>query len=272
MTHAFQGIQANNRKEFFMLLVTSLQAVFIGAFVSLFSIGSHVLFLQAWYPENLPQAFVISGVFGTAIFSVYSYLNSRISFRSLAAFWLFILFGLNAAFFIFYDLLVPLQFFGIPLMLPYTLCIPMIFLVMLITRRVSLDVFSPWQYRKYGIIIRSSFIGGIIGASYALVAALYISWDILLILAFSTAFMGLSFFIQLIINRHHKRSGLFPQPSRRIPLRSKFYEIFYTRYTLLLLIFVLLSAVAGFLIHYHFVAETRINFSNSLGLAKFFGV
>jgi hypothetical protein len=147
----------------------------------------------------------------------------------------------------------------------------MIFLVMLITRRVSLDIFSPWQYRKYGIIIRSSFIGGIIGASYALVAALYISWDILLILAFSTAFIGLSFFIQLIINRHHKRSGLFPQPSRRAPLRSKFYEIFYTRYTLLLLIFVLLSAVAGFLIHYHFVAETRINFSNSIGLAKFFG-
>ena len=54
-------------------------------------------------------------------------------------------------------------------------------------------------------------------------------------------------------------------------LRSRFYELFYTRYTLLLVAFVLLSAITGFILHYHFVAETRANYPNTIGLAKFFG-
>ncbi len=35
--------------------------------------------------------------------------------------------------------------------------------------------------------------------------------------------------------------------------------------------FVLLSAITGFILHYHFVAETRANYPNTIGLAKFFG-
>ena len=38
-----------------------------------------------------------------------------------------------------------------------------------------------------------------------------------------------------------------------------------------MLTFVLLSALVGFIIHYHFVTETRFNFPHTIGLAKFFG-
>jgi hypothetical protein len=47
--------------------------------------------------------------------------------------------------------------------------------------------------------------------------------------------------------------------------------MFYSKYTLLLLTFVLLSAIAGFILHYHFLTETFINYPNTIGLAKFFG-
>ena len=271
MTHSFSGVHVNNRQEFFMLFITSLQAVFMGAFLSLFTIGSHVLFLQSWYPENLPQAFVISGIFGIVLFTVYSYLNSRIRFRLFSAFWLFFIFIVNTILFIFFDTLVPIEFLGIPLMLPFTLSIPISFLIMLLYRRLALDVFSPHQQRSFNTSIRTAFIAGIILSSYALTVALYISWDILLILAASSAFMGIAFILQLFINNNHRNSPVFPQQSKRSALRSKFYEVFYTRYTLLLLSFAVLSAVVGFIIHYHFVAETRLNYPNTIGLAKFFG-
>ena len=88
-----------------MLLVTSLQAVFIGAFISLFTIGSHVLFLQSWVPENIPQAFLISGIIGVLLFSVYSYFNSRINFRTFTLIWFLISFVDKPALYIFYDTL-----------------------------------------------------------------------------------------------------------------------------------------------------------------------
>ena len=271
MVHSFQGVHFNNRQEFFMLLATSLQAVFIGAFISLFTIGSHVLFLQSWLPENIPQAFLISGAIGVLMFSIYSYFNSRVNFRTFALIWFLISFVGNTALYIFYDTLVQARVLGIPLMMPFSLNAPVAFLVMLLLRRTTLDVFKPFQQRRFTIITRTAFIGGIVAASYALVGALYVSWDILLILAFSSAFIGIAFILQIIINVHHRNSGAFIQPVKRTPLRSKFYEIFYTRYTLLLLTFVVLSALVGFVIHFHFVSETRFNYPDTIGLAKFFG-
>ena len=149
MVHSFPGVHFNNRQEFFMLLATSLQAVFIGAFISLFTIGSHVLFLQSWVPGNIPQAFIISGVIGILIFSAYSYFNSRVNFRSFILGWLFLLFVCTILLYIFYDTLVDLRVFGIPLMMPFSLNIPVAFLIMLLFRRLPMDIFTPYQHRRF---------------------------------------------------------------------------------------------------------------------------
>jgi HEAT repeat protein len=272
MRHSFAGVHFQNRQEIIMLLATSLQAVFIGAFISLFSIGSHVLFLQSWKPEDLPLAFILSGIAGIGIFALYSFFNSRTNFRLFSVLWMFLLFITSLSLFAFYDSFVHFRMFGIPFMLPFTLAIPFSFLVMILFRRLTLDVFSPSQHRRFNVVVRSALITGIIGASYALVGALYIRWDILFIIAASSGFIGLALLIQLFINTFHRSSGAFQQPAKRTaPLRSRFYEIFYTRYTFLLVTFVVLSAVTGFIIHYQFVSQTRLNYPNTIGLAMFFG-
>jgi AAA family ATP:ADP antiporter len=271
MNYTFSGVHVRNRQEAFMLAVTSLQSVLSGAFISLFFIGSHVLFLQSWVPENLPHAFILSGIVGTLLFSVYSYFNSRINFRVSTALWLLFLTVVNAGLFFFYDNIFHLSVLNIPLMLPFTLCIPFLFLVTLLLRRSTLDLFTPGQHRRFYGMIRTSFVAGIIGASYALVPAFYFEWDIMLILGASAGSIMLTFLLQLVINQHHHSSGAFPQPKRISPLRSKFWELFYTRYTLMLLAFVVLSSVVGYMVHYHFIVETRLNYSNEIGLARFFG-
>jgi AAA family ATP:ADP antiporter len=272
MRNSFLGTHVNNRQEIFMLTFVSLQTFFIGAFTSLFTIGSHVLFLQLWEPAKIPQAFVTSGLIGIGLFSLYSYFANRTNFRRFTFWCLSILFATNLILFIFYDAFAHYELFGFPLMFPFTLNIPFIFLVMVLFRRSISLIFTPDQHRRLYPVIRTALITGIVGASYALVGALYIHWDILLITAGSALFIGLASFMQLFVNYFHFTAGTFPQPPKRTTLlRPRFYELFYTRYTLLLVAFVMVSAIVGFIIHYHFISETRFNYSHTIGLAKFFG-
>jgi AAA family ATP:ADP antiporter len=272
MRYSFLGTHVYNRREIIMLLLVSMQALFIGAFISLFSIGSHVLFLQSWTPERIPQAFIISGIVGIGLLSVYSYFANRTSFRAFTFWSLFILFITNLFLYIFYDDIAHFQLYGIPLMLPFILCIPFSFMVMVLFRRSVANILSPEQHRRFFPLMRTALIAGIIGSSYALVVALFIHWDILLITAGSAFFIGMASIMQLLVNYFHRVAGTFPQPIKhKAQLRSKFYEMFYTRYTFLLVAFVVVSAMVGFVIHYYFISGTRLNYPSTIGLAKFFG-
>jgi hypothetical protein len=272
MRNSLFGLQFNNRQEIFMLVLVSLQALFIGAFAALFMIGSHVLFFQLWDPGKVPMAFIISGLLGIGVFSLYSYSVNRTNFRRLTVFILLFVFLANLLLFLFYDAIAHFALLEFPVMLPFTLAIPFTFIVLLIFRRSVTGIYTPSQHRRFYPLIRTSLMAGMVTASYALVIALYINFDVLLITGGSALFIGLALVLQIIMNQYHRTSGAFPQVSRRpMQLRSKFYEFFYSKYTLLLLAFVMLSAITGFILHYHFITVTRFNYPNTIGLAKFFG-
>jgi ATP:ADP antiporter, AAA family len=272
MKNSFLGTIARNSQEVFILMFTALQAFFIGCFTSLFSIGAHVLFLQSWEPVSLPQAFLLSGMWGMLLFTLYTFLSSRMSLKAFTLGGMSILFLLSLALYLKYDDIVNFQISGIPLMFPFALAIPFTFIALIMFRRWVRNILTPYQHRQMYPIIRSSLMAGIIFSSYALVGSLYIHWDMLLIIAGSAFSVGMAAILQLTMNLFYRSSGSFSHKSKRITLlRSKFYELFYTRFTLLLVLFVLISALTGFILHFHFVAETRANYPNTIGLAKFFG-
>lgn len=255
-----------------MLLFTALQALMIGAFVALFTTGSHVLFFQSWDSGMISTAFIISGFFGILLFSAYSFLVNRTSFRGFVFYALFLVFIINLLLFLFYDAISGFSLFGIPVMLPFTLTFPLTFMVLLLFRKSMAQIYTPRQHRYSYPFIRTALMAGIVMASYLLVLALFIHFDMLLITAGSALFIGLAALLQLLINHYQRTSGAFPLIVRRPTiLRSKFYEMFYSKYTLLLLAFVILSAMVGFMLHYHFISMTRLNYPNTIGLAKFFG-
>jgi len=272
MKHSFLGTNVHNRQEVFMLMFTSLQAFFIGGFSSLFSIGAHVLFLQTWQPSSIPLAYILSGTWGIILFSIYSILTSRIKLSVFSFSGLLLVFILNLALFLNYDSIVDYQISGMPMMFPFVLAIPLTFLVLMLFRRSIRSIFTSDQHRRLYPMIRSCLMAGIILSSYILVGSLYINWDVLLILASSAAFIGIATVLQLPVNVLHSiPCGFAPVAKRTNLLRSKFYELLYTRYTLLLLLLVLISAITGFILHYHFVVHTQANYTNTIGLAKFFG-
>lgn len=272
MKHSFLGTTVHNRQEVFMLVFTALQAFFIGGFSSLFSIGAHVLFLQSWQPSSIPLAYILSGAWGIILFSIYSMLTSRTKLAVFTFSSLFLVFILNLALFLNYDSIVNYQISGVPMMFPFVLAIPLAFLVLVLFRRSIRSIFTPDQHRRLYPLIRSCLMAGIILSSYFLVGSLYINWDILLILASSAAFIGIATVLQFPVNLLHSIPCKFASVTKRTNLlRSKFYELLYTRYTFLLLLFVLISALTGFILHYHFVVHTQANYTHTIGLAKFFG-
>jgi hypothetical protein len=266
------GIRKNNSREILMLVLISLQALCIGAFIALFTIGSHVLFFQSWEPAKIPMAYIISGIIGLILFSLYSFFINRTRPGSFVFFSLLTILVINFLLFRFYNKISGFTLNGIPVMLPFTLAIPVSFLVMILFRRSLAALFTPRQHKNLYPYIRTALVAGIIGASYMLVGALLINFDILMITGASALFIALATFLQVFIHFYHRFSGAFAKyPRRPAILRSRFYEMFYSKYTLLLLAFVLISAVIGFIVHYHFIAQTRLNYPNTIGLAKFFG-
>jgi hypothetical protein len=262
----------HNRQEIVMLILTSWQAFVMGAFISLFTIGAHVLYFQTWDASRLPLAFLLSGILGIVLFSAYAFLVNRLHLKYFGVIAQAMIFVLVFGVYEFYDTLANLHIFGIPLFLPFSLALPLIMMTALLHRRHLNLIFTPRQHRSFYPYIRTSFMAGIVVASYCLVGALFFDFDVVRIIEAGAVCSGIVALLQVIINRYHRSTGIFSRSLKKhVQLRSRFHEMFYSKYTLLLLGFVLVSAVTGFLLHYHFISGTRLNYPNTIGLAKFFG-
>ncbi|MBN2481441.1 MAG: MFS transporter [Bacteroidales bacterium] len=272
MKRSFLGIDLYNRKEAGMLTITSLQAFFIGAFFTLFYTGSHVLFIQSFTIEEFPKALIVSGIIGMILLFAYSYLSSRIPVRLFVITNLCLVLIINILLFAYYDRLTSTRLYGFFHLLPFAFVFPLTVLTILTFRRSFRTIFRPDQNKRFYPLIQTSFMAGIIVTSYALVGVMFFTWDVLYILAASIVFIALAALLQLFINMLHKYSESFSHvPRRPLVLRSKFYEFFYSRHTLLLALFVLISGVTGFIVHFYFIKETHVNIPNTISMARFFG-
>ncbi len=266
-------VNADQRKERNMLVLVSFEAFFIGAFVALFLIGSHALFFQSHSIDQLPQALVISGIFGVLYFSLYTFLSTRISFRYFDLLNLAVIFILTGMLYYFYDSLVQFTLFDISPLLPLTLTFPLIYLVFLTFNHTVRNIYTPLQNRKYNPFIQGAHSWGIILASFTLVGMLYFAyWDILNILAASAVFIGIAMALQIAVLYYNRKAGVFPKPAKYTSgLHSKSYELLYSKFTFILLLFVLVSSISGFIFHFSFIEEMYLYDSSTVGMAKFLG-
>ena len=71
-----------------MLLI--FQSIFLGIFYGTFDISASAMFLEVFEASMIPKAFLVSGVVGIVMTSIYSWLQSRIKFSFFAVFNLFL--------------------------------------------------------------------------------------------------------------------------------------------------------------------------------------
>ena len=257
------------KREILILLLCILQAMLVGAFIGGFDISVHAIFLKSYSYLEIPRAFIIAGIMGMFLFLVYTFFSTRLSFR------LFILINYIILFFSAFAVyfISDLEYSKDLILYGYALLFPLNIIAFLNFWRSMREIFTPSQTKRLFIFLQIAFYGGIVAASYGIILFLFQTRIVEYITLLSSVGMLLVILIQLILNPLHKYSKIFYHKLKRVnPLRSKFIELFYTRYTILLLLFVLLSSVIGFVVHYNFIAATRDNYPDIVGFSKFLGL
>jgi hypothetical protein len=269
MKSTFINTSGVKPSEFFIFSLSCAQALLIGAFLIVFDIGAHILFFQSYDSAMIPLAYVISAGMGMIYMWIYTFLSNRINFRIfILSNYFVILIVLSALYF--YEPLMKATVFGLPLLMPLSLMFPLTIIVLLIYRRLMRNLYTPFQNRRLIPYIRASQITGMVTASLLLLTLFYLDWDRYLILLASIGLMALIIGLQMIMNVVHRFSPVLYHPLKKLnPIRSKFFELFYSRYTLLLLGFVIVSTIIGYLLHYEFITLAWLNFPNLAGFAKF---
>ncbi len=262
-------------KELIMVILTSLQAICIGTFLASFDIGSHAIFLDTFQTDQIPMAFIVSGLFGVIIMSFYTFFSSRVSFRLFTVF-NYLIIGITTIFIFYYAEfyeLIKLSAFGYPLMIQFTLMFPINIIVLLSFWHSINSIYISGQNKRILPYIKLAHIGGMVLGSWGIILFLFKSWNLELIILGSAISIFIALFLQFLINPIHKYSKTFLQQSRKFaPIRSKFYEFFYSKYTFLVILFVILSALIGMIIHYNFIAMVRDSYPMIVGFAKFLGL
>ncbi len=257
------------KREIFLLLLLMSQAVFIGIFFGGFDISMHAIFFDAHSIEKIPLAFIVSGVAGLVIFTLYTFFSTRFPFKFFVLCNYFVALATTSAIFYFSAIEFNSDLTGIG----FALMFPLNILVFLNFWRNAREILTPSQTKRLIKYIQLGFYGGIVGISYGLILYLYTSDNIHMILFGSILCLAAGIAVQFLINLTHRFSPRFLHKQKKInPLHSRFTELFYTRYTFLLFLFVVLSSLIGYILHFNFIISTRLSYPGILGFTKFLGL
>ena len=71
-------------KEKISVLLFLIQSVFLGIFYGAFDVGAHALFLNVYPASMIPKAYVVSGIAGIILTTIYARIQSKYKFSFLA--------------------------------------------------------------------------------------------------------------------------------------------------------------------------------------------
>ncbi len=253
------------RDEVLSVSLFMFQSVFLGIFLGAFDVGANTLFLKAFDSSMISKAFAISGLIGIGLTSLYSYFQGRIIFSRLS------IFNLLGVFLITFLLRFGYYFtdskwlaFGLFVMMGPLNIVALVGFWGTVSR-----IFDLRQGKRIFGIIDTGQVVGVILSSWAvpfLVASGFKTNNLLYISAIS---IFISFIIQLFI------SSSFPDKLKEKVTKeqkeSRFSDTMKMPYVRTMAIFVVLSMLVAFFVHYLFLAVAKSRFENSDELAKFLG-
>ncbi|MFW6218876.1 MAG: hypothetical protein ACOC3S_02025 [Bacteroidota bacterium] len=248
------------------VLLFILQSIFIGVFYGAFDVGAHALFLDIYHPEDIPRAYVVSGVAGIILTSLYTMFQSRIKFSRFASF--------NLLFVVLVTLFLRLGLGAVPknilVFIVLVMMGPLNILAMLGFWGSVGRIFTLRQGKRLFGLIDTGQIVGIIVGTYTIPILLslgYDTWDLLIIAAGSIL---VAMLFQLVIAGRYSSGTNVPivAVSKK---RDNFFSLLKSRYVILMSVFVVLSVITAFFIQYSFLAVSKINYPDTISLAQFLG-
>jgi ATP:ADP antiporter, AAA family len=244
----------------------SAQSVFLGIFAGALDVGANALFLEAYSADLMPRAFMISGAVGILFTSAYTFLQKRIQFRLFTILNLLVVIVLTGGLRLGYNYtddsrvtFALLVFMG-----------PLIIVSMLGFWGTAGRYFTLREGKRlFGIIDTGSVVGMIL-AFYAVPVLVRFRFKVYDTLLIGLVSLLLALLFQVIVLNKH-RILTVPASSEFKQRSSGFLGVFKKRYTSMMALFVIISVIAAFFIHYSFMWATEANYPDSRELTSFLG-
>ena len=268
------NIEKNEEKSVILLIT---QSVFLGIFYGSFEVVANTLFLKTFDSSLIPNAYLVSGIIGIIMTSIFSEFQKRISFSKLTLLNLFTISLITASLFFGFEFLsTKVVVFVIFLMLG-----PLNIVALLGFWGTVSRIFTLRQGKRiYGIIDMGQIIG-IIAVSYSIPLILnYLqsTKGILLISAISIVVAFLfQFIIQIYFNLNVSQEEGELEEKEEIEGKGKkknvgFFKLLKDKYVLYMSLFVIFSMIVAFFVTYSFLVVTNNKYPAEADLAKYLGV
>ena len=249
------------------VLVLIFQSVFIGIFYGTFDISAHTLFLDVYPANMIPKAYIISGLAGIIMTSVYSFFQSRIRFSVFAVINLFFVAGMTLLMRLGY--IVSSQervVFAIFIMMG-----PLNILALLGFWGTVGRIFTLRQGKRLFGLIDSGQIIGIIISSYAIPVLLSFHFETRDLLFISAVSIGAALLVQLVVSNKIPREKVEQVTTAESTGETNFLRLLKDRYILFMSTFVVLLVIVTFFVHYSFITVANENYPDEVAFAAFLG-
>jgi AAA family ATP:ADP antiporter len=264
---ALHGNESGEKSVLSLLLV---QSVFLGFFLGSFDVTAHSVFLSVFDEKMMARGYVVSGLAGIFLTSLYYWLRLRISFKNLAL--------LNLSFVTALTLWLWLALVFSPvkwvIFIVFVMLGPLNILVMMGFRDMQGNLISSEQERRSSGLIETGLIVGIIIICYIIPLLLALNLKTQNILLISASSIFVATIIQISTgNRlrpvNKEKENYSDEP---VPKKSVFNKFVENRHIGTMGIFIALSIITLFFVQYTFMAVTREQYPAAKDMAEFLGI
>jgi ATP:ADP antiporter, AAA family len=261
------GIESGEESMISLLLT---QSVFLGIFFGAFDISAHSFFLSIFDEKMMARGYVLSGLAGIILTSLYTLLQTKIQFRKFATINLFFVTALTLVLWILL-MINPAKWV---IWLVFIMLGPLNILAMLGFWGTVGRLFTLRQGKRLFGLVDAGLILGIILSCYAIPVLLSLNFKPHNILLISTGALFIGSIIQIIIgNRFNLSHGKSEKETEVKKEKTSFLSVFrQDSYIRTMAIFIALSVVTAFFVQYSFMAVTREQYPAEEDMARFLGL
>jgi len=255
------NLEDNEGLSVFLFLT---QSVFLGIFYGAFDVGAHALFLTVYPASMIPKAYVVSGIAGIILTSLYARIQNRLSFSKLAI--------INLLF-------ISISTAILRLLFQFTESNWLIFLIFIMMGPLNIiallgfwgavgRIFSLRQGKRLFGLIDSGQIFGAILSTFAIPVLVAVGFQQKNLLFLSSVSIVGALILQIVISFKFNLNQVVSKATKkqkRLPVLLK------NKYIRYMSIFVVMSMLTAFFIQYSFLSVTKENYPDHNDLTEFLG-
>lgn len=261
------GIEPGEESMISLLLT---QSVFLGIFLGAFDISAHSFFLSIFDEKMMARGYVLSGMAGIILTSLYTWMQTKIKFSKFST--------VNLAFISTITLILWILLLTNPdkwvIWLVFIMMGPLNILAILGFWGTVSRLFTLRQGKRLFGLIDAGLIIGIILSSYAIPLLLTMNFKAHNILLISAGAVFTGSIIQMVIGSRFKIShgnvGIETEAGKE---KQSFIAVFRKDpYIRTMALFIALSVMTAFFVQYSFMAVTRVQYPSANDMARFLGL